>query len=111
MIAYYFADLLRHRPQAWTMIDWHPWQNLSKAAAMVSVPASTSHTPVTQAYVNFGWEENFRPWGNMTEPGSTFSPSGHRLATVIWVHYISKASITSYFLEPFSLPRGCESSI
>ena len=45
---------------------------------------------VVQAYINFGWGSQFRPWGNMTEPGATFSPSGYRLARVIWIHYISK---------------------
>ena len=43
-----------------------------------------------QAYLNFGWGTRFMLWANMTEKGTTFSPSGHRLATVIWVHYISK---------------------
>lgn len=45
-----------------------------------------------QAWINFGWAQNLRPWGNVAEPGTKFSPSGYRLARVIWIHYISKAS-------------------
>ena len=57
-----------------------------------------------QAYINFGWGRRFQPWANMTEKGSTFSPSGRRLATVIWVHYVSKVRA----LQPGGLlPRPC----
>eukprot|EP00884_Botryococcus_braunii_P016492 jgi/Botrbrau1/3526/Bobra.341_2s0053.1 len=45
---------------------------------------------VTQAYVNFGWGKKLNIWGNFAEPGDTFSPSGYRLARVIWIHYLSK---------------------
>ncbi|KAK9810738.1 hypothetical protein WJX73_003990 [Symbiochloris irregularis] len=46
---------------------------------------------MTQAWINFNWGDNLRPWGNVTESGAKFSPSGYRLARVIWIHYISKA--------------------
>ena len=47
---------------------------------------------LTQSYENFGWAKKFTPWGNMVEnPGSAkFSPSGYRLARVLWIHYLSK---------------------
>ena len=45
---------------------------------------------MSQAYHTFGWAHSFRPWGNVAEPGARFSPSGRRLARVIWVHYLSK---------------------
>jgi GNS1/SUR4 family len=47
---------------------------------------------LSQSYVNFGWAKKFTPWGNMVEnPGSSkFSPSGYRLARVLWIHYLSK---------------------
>lgn len=46
-----------------------------------------------QASDNIGWG---RPgggwlWGNMAEAaGKPFSPSGARLAHVLWIHYLSK---------------------
>ena len=51
---------------------------------------SLPHLSPFQAYHTFGWAHSFRPWGNVAEPGARFSPSGRRLARVIWVHYLSK---------------------
>ena len=77
---------------------WMTVETLRQAGPSAILPACwgrlCSRTALTalllQAYINFGWGKHFMPWANMTEKGSTFSPSGHRLATVIWVHYVSK---------------------
>ncbi|KAK3245348.1 hypothetical protein CYMTET_45078 [Cymbomonas tetramitiformis] len=48
-----------------------------------------------QAYLNFGWSTNFTIFCNSVEqPQQTptgFSESGEALATILWIHYISKA--------------------
>lgn len=44
-----------------------------------------------QARKNFGWDRKFTLWCNPVESGPGFSPSGKALASVLWVHYISKA--------------------
>ena len=55
----------------------------------------TRHVSCTQAYANNGWNKNFKLWANMTEKGPGFSPSGARLANVIWIHYLSKVWLTA----------------
>lgn len=44
-----------------------------------------------QAYDNFGWAQKFQLWCNQMEPPPKFTPSGYKLARVLWIHYISKA--------------------
>ena len=49
-----------------------------------------------QAAENIGWwkADGDSIWGNMAEaPGKPFSRSGHRLARVLYIHYLSKVSI------------------
>ena len=46
-----------------------------------------------QAAENIGWGRagGGGMWGNVAEaPGKPFSTSGHRLANVLYIHYISK---------------------
>lgn len=44
-----------------------------------------------QSYHTFGWGTKLAPWGNVAEdPSRPFSPSGYRLARVLWIHYLSK---------------------
>jgi hypothetical protein len=46
-----------------------------------------------QAAENIGWfrADGGSIWGNMAEaPGKPFSRSGHRLARVLYIHYLSK---------------------
>ena len=61
-------------------------------AVMFSLSLYMVVETLSQAYVNFGWAKKLSPWGNMVEsPGSAkFSPSGYRLARVLWIHYLSK---------------------
>lgn len=42
-------------------------------------------------------------WGNVAEaPGKPFTRSGHRLATVLYIHYLSKVP-TSHLILAFAL--------
>jgi len=61
-------------------------------AVMFSLSLYMVIETLSQSYVNFGWAKKLTPWGNMVEtPGSSkFSPSGYRLARVLWIHYLSK---------------------
>lgn len=51
-----------------------------------------------QASENFGWGRlgGGGMWGNVAEaPGKPLSPSGHRLARVLWIHYLSKVLLNA----------------
>ena len=50
-----------------------------------------------QAAENIGWgrAHGGAMWGNVAEaPGKPFSRSGHRLASILYIHYISKVAMS-----------------
>eukprot|EP00208_Stichococcus_sp_RCC1054_P003167 CAMPEP_0206135196 /NCGR_PEP_ID=MMETSP1473-20131121/528_1 /ASSEMBLY_ACC=CAM_ASM_001109 /TAXON_ID=1461547 /ORGANISM="Stichococcus sp, Strain RCC1054" /LENGTH=286 /DNA_ID=CAMNT_0053526959 /DNA_START=137 /DNA_END=997 /DNA_ORIENTATION=- len=65
--------------------------------AMFSLSLYMSIECIRQSYRNFGWGApgGFRLWCNQNDGGrpaaTGFSDSGRALATVLWIHYVSKA--------------------
>ena len=76
----------------------HSWQlnNIERFfVEEISMPLIDSRL---QASENFGWGRlgGGGMWGNVAEaPGKPLSPSGHRLARVLWIHYLSKVLLNA----------------
>ena len=93
---YMVIETLRQVPPAAKPLAVAAVHNVS-CLPLLAHPKQTAGLVHLQAAENIGWGQSHggSMWGNIAEaPGKPFSRSGHRLATVLYIHYLSKVSIS-----------------